>query len=86
MHRTALSGFSSMGKVNRDAGAAKFHHIEGAARAVDLELTKEELTYLEELYVPHPLSGVMAQNKPANAKEKHVWSTGDQKITSAAEK
>ena len=23
---------------------------------------------------------VMAQNKPAAAKEKHVWSTGDQKI------
>ena len=66
-------------------GATKFHHIEGAAKAVDLELTKEELTYLEELYVPHPLAGVMAQNKPANAKEKHVWSTGDQKITSASE-
>ena len=67
-------------------GATKFHHIEGAAKAVDLELTQEELTYLEELYVPHPLAGVMAQNKPANAKEKHVWSTGDQKITSASEK
>ena len=24
--------------------------------------------------------GVMAQNKPANAKEKHVWTTGNQKI------
>jgi hypothetical protein len=22
----------------------------------------------------------MAQNKPANSREKHVWSTGDQKI------
>ena len=42
--------------------------------------TKEELFYLEEPYVPHPLAGVMAQNKPAAAKEKHVWSTGDQKI------
>ena len=61
-------------------GATKLHHIEGAARAVDLELTGEELTYLEELYVPHPLAGVMAQNKPAAANEKHVWSTGDQKI------
>ena len=28
----------------------------------------------------HPLAGVMAQNKPAASKEKHVWSTGDQKI------
>ena len=61
-------------------GATKFHHIEGAARAVDLELTPEEILYLEEPYVPHPLAGVMAQNKPAAAKDNHVWSTGDQKI------
>ncbi len=61
-------------------GATKLHHIEGAAKAVELELNSEELAYLEEPYVPHRLAGVMAQNKPANAKEKHVWSTGDQKI------
>ena len=61
-------------------GATKLHHIEGAAKAVDLELTDGEIAYLEEPYVPHPLAGVMAQNHPANAKEKHVWSTGDQKI------
>ena len=61
-------------------GATKLHHIEGAARAVELNLSAEEIHYLEELYVPHPLAGVMAQNKPAAAKEKHVWSTGDQKI------
>ena len=61
-------------------GATKLHHIEGAASAVHLELTAEEIRYLEEPYVPHPLAGVMAQNKPAAAKEKHVWSTGDQKI------
>ena len=53
-------------------GATKFHHIEGAAKAVDLELTDEEISYLEAPYVPHPLAGVMAQNKPANAREKHV--------------
>ena len=61
-------------------GATKMHHIEGAAKAVDLVLTPEEIRYLEEPYVPHPLAGVMAQNRPAAAKEKHVWSTGDQKI------
>lgn len=43
-------------------GATKPHHIEGAAKAVDLELTAEELAYLEEPYVPHKLVGVMAQN------------------------
>ena len=61
-------------------GATKLHHIEGAVKAADLELSAEECAYLEEPYVPHPLAGVMAQNKPANAKEKHVWTTGDQKI------
>ena len=61
-------------------GATKLHHIEVAAKAVDLELTDGETAYLEEPYMPHPLAGVMAQNKPAAAKEKHVWSTGDQKI------
>ena len=62
------------------AGATKFSHIEGAAAAVDLELTQEEIRYLEELYIPHPLVGVMAQNRAETAGEKHVWSTGDQKI------
>ena len=61
-------------------GATKLHHIEGAAKAVELELTDEEIAYLEEPYVPHPLAGVMAQNKPSNANGKHVWSTGNQKL------
>ena len=61
-------------------GATKFHHVEGAAAAVDLTLTEEELAYLEEEYVPHKLVGVMAQNTPASAGEKHVWSTGSQTI------
>ncbi len=61
-------------------GATKLHHIEGAARAVELELTQDEMDYLEELYVPHALVGVMAQNTAASAKKPHVWSVGDQKI------
>ena len=43
-------------------GATKPHHIEGAAKAVNLELTTEELAYLEEPYLPHKLVGEMAQN------------------------
>ena len=38
-------------------GATKLHHIEGAAKAVDLDVTAEECAYLEEPYVPHPLGG-----------------------------
>ena len=61
-------------------GATKLHHIEGAAKAVDIVLTDDETAYLEEPYVPHPLAGVMAQNKPSDKNDKHVWSTGSQKI------
>ena len=61
-------------------GATKLHHIKGAAKAVDLVLSPEEIAYLEEPYVPHRLVGVMAQNTRSSAKEAHVWSTGNQKI------
>ena len=56
-----------LGKVTSPVvGATKMHHIEGAVKAVELELTDEEAAYLEEPYVPHPLTGVMAQNRPAS--------------------
>ena len=64
-------------------GATKPQHIEGAARAVELTLTAEEIAYLEEAYIPHKLVGVMAQNTPSSAKEQHVWSTGSQAIERA---
>lgn len=43
-------------------GATKDSHVDGAVKAVDLTLTEDEIRYLEELYVPHALVGVMAQN------------------------
>ena len=61
-------------------GATKLHHIEGAAKAVNLDLTAEELAYLERPYVPHALVGVMAQNTASAVKQTHVWSTGNQEI------
>jgi diketogulonate reductase-like aldo/keto reductase len=54
-------------------GATKVSHVEGAARASELELCPEEIAYLEEPYVPHALAGVMAQNSPAARNEEHVW-------------
>ena len=61
-------------------GTTKQSHIEAAAKAVDLVLSGEELAFLEKPYVPHPLVGVMAQNTPDTAKEKHVWSAGTESI------
>ena len=53
-------------------GATKLHHIEGAVKALDVRLTADDISYLEEPYVPHHLSGVMAVNKPV-MNEEPVW-------------
>ena len=58
-------------------GATKLSHVEGAAKAADLELSQEEIQYLEEPYVPHRLVGVMAQNTAAASGESHVWTKRD---------
>ena len=55
------------------AGATKFHHIDGAVKSLDVKLSAEDIGYLEELYLPHKLSGVMAQNKPNADKNSQVW-------------
>ncbi len=43
-------------------GATKLSQVEGLAKAAELKLAQDEIFYLEELYVPHALAGVMAQN------------------------
>lgn len=53
-------------------GATRLSHIEGAVKAADLTLTTDECTWLEKLYTPHPLVGVMAQNTAAAARDSHV--------------
>ncbi len=55
------------------AGATKLHHVDGAVKSVALELTPEDIRYLEELYVPHALVGVMAQNTRDAKKDTQVW-------------
>lgn len=46
------------------AGVTRRHQVEGIVKATELILTPEEISYLEEAYVPHKLVGVMAQNTP----------------------
>jgi 1-deoxyxylulose-5-phosphate synthase len=38
-------------------GATKPHHLEDAVAALNVELSAEEMTALEELYIPHPVLG-----------------------------
>ena len=61
-------------------GMTKATHMDSAVRAVDLELTDDEASWLEELYIPHPLAGVMAENKPATSLQVKSWSIGKQSL------
>ena len=45
-------------------GVTKLHHIEGVVRSLDISLSEEEISYLEELYIPHKSVGIMASNNP----------------------
>lgn len=38
-------------------GATKLSHIDDALGALDIVLTKDEIDYLEEAYIPHPIMG-----------------------------
>ena len=38
-------------------GVSKMKHLEEAISALDIQLTETEITFLEELYQPHPISG-----------------------------
>ena len=36
-------------------GASKPHHLDDAVASLSVKLTEEEVKFLEELYVPHPV-------------------------------
>ena len=40
-------------------GATKISHLESAVESLSVTLTPEEMTYLEEPYVPHPIVGLI---------------------------
>ena len=40
-------------------GATKISHLESAVESLSVTLTPEEMTYLEEPYVPHPVVGLI---------------------------
>ncbi|WP_113626171.1 aldo/keto reductase [Pectobacterium peruviense] len=54
-------------------GATQKHHVDGAVNAVNLQLSPEEIGYLEACYQPHFHTGIMAQNTPQTKDAKQVW-------------
>lgn len=43
-------------------GATKARYLDDAAGALQIQLTPEEVAYLEEMYVPHPIVGAIDKN------------------------
>ena len=56
MSEIALAWLLSKG-ASPIVGATKIAHFDEAVRSVDLVLEEEDIRYLEELYLPHPLKG-----------------------------
>ncbi len=59
MSQVALTWLLKKGAASPIVGATKTRYLEEAAAAVDLPLTDDELTYLEEPYLPHKVVGAL---------------------------
>lgn len=59
MSEVALAWLYAKGVSSPIVGATKLNHFKQAVEAVNLELTKEEVSYLEELYAPHAIVGAL---------------------------
>ena len=64
-------------------GATKIHHVTGAVNSVDLSLTSDDISYLEEPYVAHELVGVMADNKASACVDRSISATAEHNTATA---
>lgn len=64
MSQIAIAWQWAKGVASPIIGATKASYLTEAAGAFDVALTKEDVSYLEELYVPHPIVGAIDQNPP----------------------
>ena len=64
MSQIALAWQWAKGVAAPIVGATKANYIDDAAAALNVKLTAEDVAYLEELYVPHPIVGAIDKNPP----------------------
>ncbi len=64
MQQIALAWHWAKGVASPIIGATKASHYDDAAEAMKLHLTPEDIAYLEEPYVPHPVVGAINANPP----------------------
>ena len=60
----ALAWLFGKGVAAPIVGAVKEKYIQDAVGALDVDLTQEEIAYLEEPYVPHKIVGALSDNPP----------------------
>ncbi|MCR5794139.1 MAG: aldo/keto reductase [Solobacterium sp.] len=59
MSRVAIAWLLHKGAAAPVTGATKMSHFDDAVQAVDLVLSREDIEYMEELYVPHAIKGAL---------------------------
>lgn len=64
MQQIALAWHWAKGVSSPIIGATKAVHLENAAKALDVKLRLEDISYLEEPYVPHRIVGAIDHNPP----------------------
>ena len=62
MAQIALAWHWAKGVSSPIIGATKAAHLEDAAKALDIQLSAEDVAYLEEAYVPHRIVGAIDHN------------------------
>ena len=62
MSQIAIAWLWAKGVASPIIGATKPSYLDDAAEALDVKLSDEDIAYLEELYVPHPIVGAIDKN------------------------
>ncbi len=62
MSQIAIAWQWAKGVASPIIGATKAAYFDDAVGAFDINLTSEDIAYLEEMYVPHPIVGAIKQN------------------------
>lgn len=64
MSQIAIAWQWAKGVASPIIGATKAEYFDDAAKTLEIKLTDEDIAYLEEPYVPHPIVGAIDKNPP----------------------
>lgn len=64
MSQIALAWLWEKGVASPIIGATKSHYLDDAAGAFSVSLSDDDISYLEELYEPHKITGAIYKNPP----------------------